>query len=126
MKRKLFSISAASAILLALGLVLASCDTGGGGGGGGDPSVFFYTWSGTLGERAATITFKPDLKWFLMHPSYYPAGYEYEGDYTVSGSTATLTRKGEDTGTAVVTGDSLELSFTAGAFRDKKATFTKQ
>jgi hypothetical protein len=77
------------AVLLTLGLVLASCDngTGGGGGdasGGGDTSAFIGTWNGTLHGRPMTAVFTA---------SEWEIGDSIEsasGTYTVSGATATL------------------------------------
>jgi hypothetical protein len=128
MKTKRFFLFGLSAVLLALGLVLAGCDDGSdddssGTGGGGNP--FEGTWNGTatLDETSASATVTVTATgWTFVCAD---ADMDESGTYTRNGNTATLTQEGVTFGTASISGNTLTVNITSGEYSGGTGTFTK-
>jgi uncharacterized lipoprotein YehR (DUF1307 family) len=117
MKKLLLAISA----VLALVLVLASC-----GNGTTESNPFKGNWSGTArmsGQTAPATISVTDSSWTFRIPLL--GSMSGTGTYTYSGNNATLAQNGVHFGTASVSGGTLTVNITSGAFRGATGTFTK-
>jgi hypothetical protein len=109
-------------VLLALGLVLAGCDTGtgGGSGGGGDDLDGTTGGSGGSGDNLDGTTwmgsggFLDDATLTLNYPNFeiVSTAVNETGTYTVSGTTVTFTESSGETLTGSISGNTLTVTFT--------------